>query len=192
TLILLYLYDEDGTGTWADEYQVIKLTTTNVVKGKSTIGGPLQIITANSVAPRVDWCKLSAIVLQNPHNTRARAIEREVIKFATAIIVKGKGLISSGLEIIAANSVTRVPLLIDGCKLPGIVLEDEDGASSRPVEHEMIELATAITVKGKSAVGRSYQVIAADATARIALCIDRSELAPTVLENKDGTGTWAV
>src|SRR6266849_4033167 len=165
---------------------MIELATAIIVEGKCLVGSGLEIIAADAIPWSrlcIDCSELPIGVLEDPDRACARPVQRQVIELATAIVVEGKCLVGSGLEIIAADAIPWSPLCIDCSELPIGVLEDPDRTCPWPVQRQVIELATAIVVEGEDAIGGIRQVIAADAIPWSPLCIDCSELPIGVLED---------
>lgn len=112
-----------------------------VIEGVGQVGRGFEIISTDTVtwiALLVNGSELTVAVFQDPYGTRARTVEDKVIKLAALVIIKGKGKIGGGFQIISANAYT----LIYGSEPPILVTEDPDCPHSRAIEDKVIKLAT--------------------------------------------------
>src|SRR5258708_28240933 len=145
---------------------MIELAAAIIVKGEDAIGGLREVIAADAIAWRplcIDSSEVPIGVLEDPNRALARPIQRKMIELAAAIVVKGEDAIGGIRQVIATDAIAWSTLCIDSSELPIGVLEDPDRTCPRPIQCRMIELATAIVVKGERLVDCRSEVIAADA-----------------------------
>ena len=103
------------------------------------------------------------MVLQNPDRSLARPVQHQVIEFATAVVVKGKGPVSCGFKVVPADTLR----LIDRYELPFMVLQNPDRTATRPVQHQVIKFATGVVIEGKGPVNLPFKIVSADTIARV-------------------------
>src|ERR1043165_4677674 len=106
------------------ENKMIRFTGMIVVEGKTSIGSVLEIESADACATRtllVDRAELPVVVFQNEACAGPRSIEDQMVQFPAFVVVEGKALIGSVLEIESANAGATGALLVDRTELPVVI-----------------------------------------------------------------------
>src|SRR5258708_828379 len=98
-----------------------------------------------------------------------------MIQLTGSVVVERKGTISSRLQVVPTDPAARIALLIDRAEVPTGVLQNPHRACARPVQHQMIQPAAAIVIKGKSSIGGRSQVVPTNPATPTTLFIDRDE-----------------
>src|ERR1051325_3201334 len=143
-----------------------------VVEGKAVIGSVLQIQSPNCSATGpllVDGTELPVVIFQNEACAAARAVENQMIQFPTVVIVEGKPAIGSVSKIKSADTRTAGALRIDGAKFSIVILENEAGTTSWPIENEVVQFSTVVVIERKPAIGVGLEVVTTDATTSCSL-----------------------
>src|SRR6266508_4484781 len=98
---------------------MVKFTAVVLIEGKSAISCGSEIISTDAIA----WIALlkggheSAVaVAYNPHRACSRAIEHDVIKIATVVVVESEGKISGRSKVVSGNAEAWITLLVDRCE----------------------------------------------------------------------------
>ena len=118
----------------------------------------------------IDRTKDTVRIFEDPNCAGSWAIEDEIIESSGMIVVKRKGSIQTGFEVIPPDTVARISLMIDGTEDIIGVFQDPKRASSRTIESDMVKLSTVVVIEGESAIGGGLQVVSSDAVPRIAPC----------------------
>src|SRR6516164_1498165 len=170
--------DHAGAGPVAD--QMIELARAVVVKGENSVPIVTQIEAADpdaGVTLVVDGSErvravVAADLLQDPDGACSGPVADQVIELVSAIVVKGENLVPDVGKVVAGDPLAGVSLVVNRCKRVRAVvvadlLQDPNSACSGPVAGEMIELASAIVVKGESSVPDVGKVVAGDPSALV-------------------------
>jgi len=151
---------------------VIKLPSSLVIKGKDNISSGFKIISTDAIAFCIDRRELSTAIAKYPDGAEARSVENYMVLLSATVIIEGKGAVRSGFEIITTNAVPGITLVIDGGEIATLVADDPDSASARPVEDDVVQLATAVIIECKGEIPGGFEVIPGNTVPRISLGID--------------------
>jgi F420-0:gamma-glutamyl ligase len=154
---------------------VIKLASSLVIEGNDNIGRGFEIISTDAAAwitLRIDRREFATAIAEYPDGTSAGSVENYVVLLAATVIIEGEGAVRSGFEIIPSDTVPGITLLIDGGELSTLVSYDPDSASARPVEDDVVKLATAVVIESEGAIIGRFEVIPSDTVPGISLGID--------------------
>ena len=95
---------------------MVKVAIPTVIEGEGAISRGFKVITPNAnawIALPIDGHESAIVVPYNPYCARSGAIEHEVIKFATVVVVESEGKIGSGFEVVSSNTDARITLPVD-------------------------------------------------------------------------------
>lgn len=151
---------------------MIKVPSSLVIKGKDNISSGFEIISTDAVALCIDRRELSTAIAKYPDGAEAGSVENYMVLLAAAVIIEGKGAVRSGFEIITTNADPGITLLIDGGEIVTLVADDPDSASARPVEDDVVQLATAVIIECKGAIPGGFEVIPGNTVPGVSLGID--------------------
>jgi hypothetical protein len=115
-----------------------------------------------------------------------------MIEFTMVIVVKCKGPISAGLQIITSNITSWITLLVDWMERSIPLFQNLDCSFSWPIEDKMVKLATMIIVKCKCPISTRPQIIASNTSPWITLLINWMEHTIPVSEDPDCSCTWPI
>src|SRR6516164_594282 len=124
----------------------------------------------------VDRCERVQAVhvdpLQDPDHAGAGPVADQMIELARAVVVKGENSVPIVTQIEAADPDAGVTLVVDGSErvravVAADLLQDPDGACAGPVADQVIELVSAIVVKGENLVPDVGKVVAGDPSALV-------------------------
>ena len=82
---------------------------------------------------------------------------------ADVVVVEGEDIIGRAGQVVAANAVSRIALLVDGRERSGVVPQDPDRPRPGAIEREVVFFAAAVVVEGEDTIGRAGQVVVANA-----------------------------
>lgn len=151
---------------------MIKFASALVIEGKDNISSGFEIISTDAAALCIDRREISTTIPKYPDGAKARSVENYMVLLTATVIIKGKGAVRSGTEIITTNAGPGITLLIDGGEIATLVADDPDSASARPVEDDVVQLATAVIIEGKGAIPEGFEVIPSNTVPGVSLGID--------------------
>jgi hypothetical protein len=150
----------------AVENDMVKFAAVVVIEGEGAIGRGFQIIPGYAMA----WItfpihghKRTIVVANNPYSARSGAIEYEVVKFTTVIVIEGKGEISEGSEVISSNSVAWITLRVNCCECVGwsghveLELRYNESCTTKRSSSSIPKLAMALNTKVNDSVTREIR-----------------------------------
>ena len=172
---------------------MIELARAIVVKGENSVPEVGEVVAGNSlagIALMVDGRErvravVAADLLQDPNGACAGPITDQVIELASTIVVKGENLVPDVGKVVGADPLAGVALMVDRCKRVRAVavvelFQNPNGACAGPVARQMIELASAIVIKGENSVPKVGKVVAGDPLSGL-LMVDRCECVCAVI-----------
>lgn len=130
--------------------------------------------------------------LQDGNLAGSGPVQSQISRAARVFVIESEGEIVAALEIVLADARAGIALVEDGQKVAAEVLDDEDGAGAGSVEDEVVLAARVAGVEAEGFVQRGFEVVAADAGARVALLVDGVEEAVAVLEDPECARVGAV
>ena len=110
------LKDPKRPGAGSVESDVVEFTTMVVVESEGDVVGGAEIVTSYSrarIALAVDGREDPVVVLEDPDGACASAVEDEMIKFPTVVVVESEGGVVRGAEIVTSYPTTRIPFVVD-------------------------------------------------------------------------------
>ncbi len=165
---------------------MVRVSIPIVIEGEGPISSGFKVITPNATAWHallIDGHKSTVDIAQDPYSARSRAIENEVVEFTAVLVINGEDSIGRGFEVVSANAVAWITLLVDGREIAIIVTQNPYSARARAVEDEMVKFTAVVVIEGKGAISCGSEVISTDANAWIALLKDGHESALVVAYN---------
>src|SRR5215472_10540125 len=160
-----FLQDPNGACAGPVAGQMIELARAIVVKGENLIPAVGKVVAGDSLAGvtlMVDGRErvravVAADLLQDPDGARAGSIADQVIELASTIVVKGENLVLRFGNVVVADPLAGVALMVDSSKRVRAVavtdlFKNPNGACTGPVAGQMIEPASAIVIEGENSV----------------------------------------